>query len=343
VSSTPPAFEQLLADRLDLGASDTPLHALDSLRGHLGPRAPRLWLKRDDLMPRALGGNKLRKLEFLLAEARARHARSVATIGGPTSNHLRITAAATCWLGMRPVAYVIGNADRAQGGNLELLHLLGALVVEVPRQLSLREAGAWAQQDFATRGLANEEPGFWITFGGACLKGDWGYVRAGQEIVAQLARLGRRPRALFSAIGTGGTFVGLAAGTAISSPETETIGYAVTPKGAQVFSGLPSIPSQLNRLVSALREAGCPVADPRIRVEYGELGAGYAEPTEAAQAAIELLARTEAIFLDPVYTGKAFAGLLSEIRSGRFTPEDDLVFVHTGGQPGLFFERAPAS
>jgi 1-aminocyclopropane-1-carboxylate deaminase/D-cysteine desulfhydrase-like pyridoxal-dependent ACC family enzyme len=335
------SLRQLFDLRLELGARETPLEPLDRLRRELG-RGPRLWIKRDDLMSRALGGNKLRKLEFLLHDARADGATAVGTIGGPTSNHLRITACASTWLGFRPYCFVVGDTSVSQGGNLRLLELLGATVCDASTRGSIREAGERARAEFETRCQSEGLRGFWITFGGASIRGDLGYVLAARELAAQLASLSVqvRPRAIFVAVGTGGTFTGLVAGAAMYLPTVEVVGYAVSPKGAQVFSGLPSVASQITRLSDRLRAEGATISEPRFRFEHGQVGKGYAEPTEAADRAIRLLARTEGIFLDPVYTGKAFAGLLSELEAERFNEDDDVIFVHTGGLPGLFFDRA---
>ena len=340
------ALEGLLAQRLDLGARNTPLEPLDRLRSALGC-APRLWIKRDDVMSRALGGNKLRKLEFLLWEAQRAGATAIGTIGGPTSNHLRITASAALQLGMKPYAYVAGNADIAQGGNLRLLQLLGATICELGSGRSALEMANEARDDFAARCGKEGLRGHFITYGGASLAGDLGYVLGARELATQLSALGRKPTALYVAVGTGGTAVGLAVGAALYLPETDVVGYAVTAKGAQVFAGLGSVGAQLGRLVAAVRAAmpaalpatGATLPEPRFRMDHGQLGAGYAEATDAATEAIELLARTEGIFVDPVYTGKALAGLIAEVRAGRYAESDDVIFVHTGGLPGLFFTR----
>jgi 1-aminocyclopropane-1-carboxylate deaminase/D-cysteine desulfhydrase-like pyridoxal-dependent ACC family enzyme len=238
-----------------------------------------------------------------------------------------------------PYAFVTGNADVDQGGNLRLLELLGATICELPPNRSVRAMAEEAQREFAARCEKDGLRGHFITFGGASLMGDLGYVLAAQELARQLDALGRRAKAIYVAVGTGGTAVGLAAGAAIFSPETEVVGYAVSPKGAQVFAGLSSVGAQIARLVAGLGEEGVAVGEPRFRFEHTQVGAGYAEPTEAADQAIRLLARSEGIFVDPVYTGKALAGLIAEVKAGRYGDDDDIVFVHTGGVPGLFFKR----
>lgn len=290
-------------------------------------------------MSRALGGNKLRKLEFLLWEARRAGATAIGTIGGPTSNHLRITASAALQLGMKPYAFVAGNADVAQGGNLRLLELLGATICELGSGRSAAEMANDARDDFASRCVEAGVRGHFITYGGASLAGDLGYVLGARELAGQLSAIGRKPTALYVAVGTGGTAVGLAVGAALYLPETDVVGYAVTAKGAQVFAGLGSVTAQIARLAAAVRATGATLPEPRFRMEHGQVGTGYAEDTVAATEAIELLARTEGIFVDPVYTGKALAGLIAEVRAGRYVETDDVVFVHTGGLPGLFFTR----
>jgi 1-aminocyclopropane-1-carboxylate deaminase/D-cysteine desulfhydrase-like pyridoxal-dependent ACC family enzyme len=324
-------------ERLDLGASDTPLQRLDGLRASLGDGAPRLWMKRDDLMARAGGGNKLRKLEYLLAEARARGASAVGSIGGPTSNHLRLTCGVGSWLGMRSFAFVTGSAAPSQGGNLHLLELIGARCIEVPDQGSVRGSGEWARARFDEECAREGLVGYWITFGGAGLVGDRGYVRMAAELASQLRGLSVEPSAIHVAVGTGGTMAGLAAGCAATLPQVEVVGWAVSPKGAQVFAGLPSVKAQIAGVLDGLRATGTTIGDSRFRLEHTQVGAGYARPTSAADEAIRLLARSEALFVDPVYTGKALAGLIAEIRAGRYHRDDDVVFVHTGGFPGLFF------
>jgi 1-aminocyclopropane-1-carboxylate deaminase/D-cysteine desulfhydrase-like pyridoxal-dependent ACC family enzyme len=327
--------DPLLGPRLDLGATGTPLERADRLRAVLGRDCPTLWLKRDDFQPIAFGGNKLRKLELLLHDARSAGATAVGTVGGPTSNHLRLTAAAALRVGLSPHAYVLGDPSPAQGGNLRLLELLGVAPVGISAEGGVRDQVARARAHFETNVTEAGGRGFWIDLGGASLRGDLSYVGCAREIAADLAARGRRPAALYAAVGTGGTCAGLAVGCALFCPDAEVVGYAVNAKGTQVFAGLPSVNGQIARLRQHLQ-----APEARFRLLHTEVGAGYAVPTASAKEAIELLARTEGSFLDPVYTGKAMAGLLGELRAGRFRPEDDVVFIHTGGGPGLFFRAS---
>jgi 1-aminocyclopropane-1-carboxylate deaminase/D-cysteine desulfhydrase-like pyridoxal-dependent ACC family enzyme len=178
--------------------------------------------------------------------------------------------------------------------------------------------------------------GFWITWGANSVRGALGYVIAAREIADQLRALGEAPpEAVFLALGTGGTLAGLAPGCTLHLPDTEVVGYAVSPQGAQVAGGLPAIAEQITRATDYLGKGDASRIQPRYRVEYSQVGDGYGRPTAGSTEAIRLLAQTEAIFVDPVYTAKAFAGLLAEWRAGRFDARASVLFLHTGGVPEL--------
>jgi 1-aminocyclopropane-1-carboxylate deaminase/D-cysteine desulfhydrase-like pyridoxal-dependent ACC family enzyme len=328
-------LDDLFRRRVDLGATGTPLERLDRLRARLGG-GPRLWVKRDDLMSRGLGGNKLRKLELLLHDARAEGAGAIGTIGRPTSNHARLTAAACRLLDLECHAFLMGLDDAPRSGNAHLLDLLGARVHALAGGRRAADAEREARARFAEACAADGRRGFWITWGANSVRGALGYVLAAREIAAQLAADGERLAAVFLAMGTGGTLAGLAPGAALFLPGAEVVAYAVSPAGAQVAGGLPDVAEQVAAVAAALEAAGAPVPTPRFRVEHSEVGEGYARPTAAAGAAARLLAETEALFVDPVYTAKALAGLLAELRAARYADGDAVLFLHTGGTPELF-------
>lgn len=315
--------------RQRLARLPTPLHEAARLRDALGGRAhcPRILLKRDDLTDLALGGNKARKLEFILPDARARGATVLVTTGGPQSNHARMTAAAASLAGMRAVLVLTG--DHGGGGNLVLDNLLGAETYIVPDEAA-ESAKLAAILDELRR--AGERP-FVVPLGGSCALGAIGYVLATREILQQLeADNGPPPDRLYHASGSRGTQAGLELGARLFSAPWRVTGVAVS--GGEV--------EKRDRAARIIAEAAS-LLDSTVEFDASELqteqkyfGAGYGVPTREGTEAIRMLARTEGIFLDPVYTAKAMAGLIDHVRSGRLDPEGSVLFLHTGGVPALF-------
>lgn len=304
----------------------TPLEAMDRLTNRLG--GPRLLVKRDDLTGLALGGNKARKLERLGEVALAHGCDVLVTGGGPQSNHARMTAAAANLLGIDCALAVGGHApDRAEG-NLLLDHLLGA-------ELHFTGAHGYYELEDAIESLATHlraagrQP-FAIPVGGASVTGVVAYALAVDELRAQLAERGEdEPDWIVVADGSGGTHAGLLAGLGPVSA-TRVLGVDVGTR--------PDLDTVVPRLATAAaREAGRQGgASAVVIVDHDHFGSGYGELTDEALSAMRLVARTEALVLDPVYTGKAMAALLTRVRDGRIRSNESVLFWHTGGSPALF-------
>ena len=303
--------------RVSLGLFPTPIHRLNTISRMLGAE---IWIKRDDLSGLGLGGNKLRKLEFLLAEARAQGAELVFTAGGAQSNHAMLTAAAAGKLGMRAVLILKKRGVTARCGNQLLEHLMGT---EVRFMDTDDYADIYAEMD--RLGRESGQPYYKIPCGGSNALGSLGYVDCAREIGEQ----GQRFDHIVCAEGSGGTMAGLALGAKLFLPGTRVHGMMVD------TDPFDEITPRLMREAAALLEADVPVtaADFSLR---DMCGPGYAKPSAEGNAAVALLAAKEGIFLDPVYTGKAFAGLLAMAREGVFSPGETVLFIHTGGAGGLF-------
>lgn len=302
-----------LADfpRLPLGAWPTPLDACPRLSAELGAT---ILVKRDDVNGLGAGGNKLRKLEFTLAAALADGVDTVITFGGVQTNHGRLTAAACARLGLRCELVLTREVPRSgfaydRSGNVALDRLFGAGVhVCENAQEAARTAAALATSRTVT-----------LPLGGSSGLGVLGYVAAARELAEQLA--GRTVDRIVCASGTGGTVAGLALGG--TTPIT-AVGVSRDEKAMM---------EDIRRLVGlGAAELGVePPALDHVRADDSAVGPGYGVPTEEVWSAIRLFARSEGIVLDPVYTGKAAAGLVSGVRPG-----ETVVFWHTGGLPGLF-------
>jgi D-cysteine desulfhydrase family pyridoxal phosphate-dependent enzyme len=307
---------------LGLAHLPTPVESLDRLSEWLG--GPRLAVKRDDLTGLALGGNKARKLEFLCAEAIAAGADLLVTGGGSQSNHTRMTAAAANRLGLGCHLAVAGSAapERATG-NLLLNRLLGAeLHFTGTRDYYAAEA---AITDLAACLEADGHRPYAIPIGGASVTGVRAYLEAADELLGQLDA---PPDWVVVADGSGGTHAGLLAGL---SGRTRVLGVDVGTR--------PDLDEVVPALAAAAaRAAGREDPQAEVVIDHGRFGAGYGQPTPETKEAILAAARTEGLILDPVYTGKAMAGLIGWAREGRFAPGETVVFWHTGGAPALFAE-----
>jgi len=306
------------------------LEPLPRLSEHLG--GPSLWIKRDDQIGLAIGGNKTRKLDFLLGEALAQGARRVITFGGPQSNHARQTAAAARRLGLEPVLVLVGEEPAPAGwqGNLLLDRILGAEVhfVSLPGDIG------WESPE-ALLDLAGLDPrdAYVIPLGGSCPVGVLGYVEAAWELHAQAQERGLRFDYVVTAVGTGGTAAGLLAGCRLAGADTRVIGIDV----GRLHADLAAAIAQLAGETAALLGADISFQPGDLDV-FDHTGERYAQPTPACVDAIRLLARHEGLLLDPVYTGKALAGLVDRIRQGRFRQTERVAFLHTGGTPALYVD-----
>lgn len=315
--------------RLSLAWLPTPIEPLPRLSTHLG--GPQLFVKRDDLTGLGLGGNKLRKLEFLLGEAQALGADTVLTVGALQSNHARQTAAACARLGL-DCELILRRGSQAteaylHNGNILLDHLFGARIHVIDSHES-REACMAARAD-VLRGEGRRP--YTIPVGGSCALGNLGYVACAGEILTQAADAKMKFEAVVVATGSGGTQGGLVAGMQLLDG-APVIGIAVESdrREQETLAAL-----QVADTLRLLGHAGVVPAG-QVTVMDDFVGPGYARPTDAMREALRLAARFEGLVLDPVYTGKAFAGLLALARSGRFGKDQSLLFVHTGGAPGLF-------
>lgn len=315
--------------RASLTQLPTPIEPLPRLSAHLG--GPRLYVKRDDLTGLGLGGNKLRKLEFLLGEARAQGADTVLTVGAMQSNHARQTAAACARLGF-DCELILRRGSHAtdaylNGGNVLLDRLFGA-------QLHVLEAHESREARMAARAESLRGEGrrpYCIPVGGSCGLGNLGYVVCAEEILLQGAAADVSYTAVVVATGSGGTQGGLLAGMQLHGG-VPVIGIAVEgTRQEQEALAARQASESLNLLGRS--DLGLSAA---VTVLDEFVGSGYARPTDSMREALSLAARFEGLVLDPVYTGKAFAGFISLACSGRFGKNQSLLFMHTGGAPGLF-------
>ena len=317
---------RLLSDfpQAPLGCFPTPLQRLPNLSELFGKE---LYIKRDDMTGVGLGGNKVRKLTFLLGDAQQKGATVVMTTGGAQSNHAMLTAACCNRLGMKAQLLLKRRGVSDPVGNVYLDGLLGAQVdffdtddygviyEEMSRRkTALAEAGEWAYE---------------IPLGGSTALGALGYVECFRETLAQCAHLGIHPDRIVSAVGSGGTYAGLCAGADLFAPDVRVTGVAVD------RAPFHQICAQLKAEIGGLLELEQPLGDDNLEI-YDNAGLGYGIPGPAEREALELMARQEGIFLDPVYTGKAFSWLLAQLRSGALEEEQTIVFLHSGGAGGLF-------
>lgn len=302
----------------------TPAYRLERLEQALGPGSPRLFIKRDDLLPFALGGNKVRKLQLLAADAQRAGATALITCGAVQSNHARVTAATGAVLGLRVVLVLDGDAPDPPVGNYHHDLLFGADVRVVPTREARDEAMAAAAEAIRREG---GRP-YVIPVGGSTPLGAMGVARAVPELSAD----GIRPDVIVHASSSAGTQAGLTAGCALFGLKTRVLGISADLPAADLKQTVETL---IDRMAEALGTTAANLTGPHgIDVDDTQVGGGYGVPTGAATEATTLLARSEGILLDPVYTSKAMAGLIARIRSGEFTPDHTVLFWHTGGLVG---------
>jgi len=311
--------------RVPLAHLPTPLHPLPRLSAYLG--GPQLWTKRDDLTGLALGGNKVRKLEFLLGEAAAQQADTLVTTGAPQSNHARQTAAAAARVGLKSVLVLRGDPPAEITGNILLDRLLGADVVWA----GARPASEVMDEVAAELRARGQKP-FVIPLGGSTATGALGYVAAMRELAGQCRSAGVHFDAIVFPTSSGGTQAGMVVGARSTGYPGRIIGVSVDHRAGDFKQTLaPLAGAAAQRLdMPASFEPG----DFDVRDAY--LGGGYAVIGDAEREAIRLAARLEGLLVDPVYTGRALAGLIDLIRMGEFSPGQNVLFWHTGGTPALF-------
>lgn len=322
----PPAIAAL--PRFGLIDGPSPLAPLRRLSATLGGTAE-IWIKREDLLPLAFGGNKLRNLEFLVGAALADGADTLITSGRRWSNHCRLTAAAGARAGLAVELVLSGPPPvaGAEGPNQHLDELLGATVHVTAT--GERAERATVVERVAAKVRARGGRPFVIGVGGTGPIGAAGQVLAGLELADQLTEAGVGDATIVLPTATGGTQAGVLTGLALAVPPQRTVlGIAVAAPGIELRPAVEAILAGLEPLVGGRVPPGAVV------IEDDQIGAGYGQPAPAADEASRLLARTEGILVDPIYTAKALAGLVARVRDGRLA--GPVVFWHAGGGPGIF-------
>jgi L-cysteate sulfo-lyase len=307
---------------VELAAHPTPVDRLDRLAAALGPACPRLLMKRDDLLSFGMGGNKVRKMQAVAAEAIAAGADTLITCGGVQSNHARVTAATGAALGLGVDLVLNGVPDDPPVGNTRLDLLFGARV----HYVAAREDRAPAMEALAAQHRRAGRRPFVVPLGASTPTGALGFARG----VGELAAAGVRPDVIVHATSSGGTQAGLTAGCALFGLGAGIIGVSAdepAPLLAAVVADL--LRGMADRLGARPASLG---ADRGVEIDDRHVGPGYGHPTSESTAAIELVARREGIVLDPVYTAKAMAGLIAQVRAGRYRPDQTVLFWHTGGR-----------
>ena len=310
-----------------LARAATPLDEMVCLRAALGG-GPRLLVKRDDAIPFAFGGNKVRKLELVAAEAVAAGADTLVTVGGIQSNHARVTAAVAARLGMRCHLIANGVPPAAPTANALLDVLLGA---DIEYIASRAERSAAVTRSVERLRAAGRSP-YYVPLGASTPVGALGFVRAVGELLSQASD---PPDVIVHACSSGGTQAGLVAGTIIHGIPTRVIGVSADDPAQEIELTIRRILAGVAALLGAGDADAFANARP-IRVDDGFVGGGYGVATAASREAQTLAARTEALFVDHTYTGKALAAVIAGVREGRFADGETVVFWHTGGQLGLF-------
>ena len=313
--------------RVPLATLPTPLELAANFGEQL--EGPKVYVKRDDMTGLALGGDKQRKLEYLLAEALGQGADTVVTGGSSQSNHVRLTAAACHKVGLDPVALCTVDERGQNTGNLLISRLLGAEIhfKKVP------DNDHWLLVPFmeeeCERLRQQGRKPYLIPLSGTTPLACLGYFRCALELVQQFEEAGISPTALYVTCGTGGNLAALALGMAV-------VGLPIRMVGINVNRGGPIAMEMAQQWLQDTAALLGTKPDGRFEMDGRFVGDGYGIMTDPCREAIQMLARTEGLLLDPVYTGKTAAGLIAHIREGRLTTDDTVVFVHTGGVPSLF-------
>lgn len=310
--------------RVQLGIFPTPLQKLENLSREFGKN---IYLKRDDMSGVALGGNKVRKLEFLLAEAQKQGVDTVMTTGQAQSNHAMLTAACANKLGMHTILMLKKRGVTDPKGNQILNRILGAEIefYDTDKYSDIYEEMARRTADLAQQGHKAYE----IPVGGSTALGALGYVECFRETMEQCAALGIHPDRMVGVVGSGGTYAGLCAGADLFAPDVKVTGMAVDDDPFE------QITAQLKLEIGSLLELDRPLGNENIEIYYN-CGAGYGVPGPEDGAAVRYLAQQEGVVLDPVYTGKGFSLFLRMLREGAFAQDDTIIFLHSGGAGGLF-------
>ncbi|MCU1796887.1 D-cysteine desulfhydrase [Pectobacterium polaris] len=321
--------------RLTLGHFPTPLEALPNLSAYLG--GPTIYIKRDDATGLATGGNKTRKLEFLLADAQQQGADVIITQGATQSNHVRQTIAAAAKLGLKTKVLLEKRVedygeDYQRSGNVLLDNLLGGEIIDhLPAGTDMQQAMETLAESLRKEGL---KP-YVIPGGGSSPVGALGYVACAEELLFQSSQQRLRIDHIVHATGSTGTQAGLVTGLTATHSQIPLLGISVRAPKAKQEENVYALAQRTWQLL------GIPGELPRsaVQVNSDYVGKGYGIPTEGTLEALRLLAQLEGILLDPVYSGKGMAGLIDLIRQGHFRADENIVFIHTGGSAGLFGYR----
>lgn len=321
--------------RVKLTLSSTPLEFLPNLTKHFG--GPNLYIKRDDHTGLALGGNKTRKLEFLIGEALAKGATHVVTQGATQSNHVRQTIAAANKFGLKSTVLLEERVSGAHddyyvNGNVLLDQIFGTTIETRPAGLDMNQELVGVGERLRAAG----EVPYLIPGGGSNAVGALGYVVSALELVAQANEQQLRIDHVVHATGSTGTQAGLVVGLEGSNSSIPVLGISVRAPRDKQEENVRKLARQTWELLGIRGE----FPDTAVVANSDYVGGGYGVPTAGMVEAVQLLARHEGILLDPVYTGKGFAGLVALVRKGHFKKGENVVFIHTGGAAGLFAYRS---
>ena len=310
--------------RVPLAVLPTPLQKLENVSRQFGKN---IYIKRDDMTGVGLGGNKVRKLEFLLAEAKDKGAELIMTTGQGQSNHAMLTAACANKLGMKSCLMLKKRGVTDNLGNQILNRILGA---EIEFYDTDSYADIYAAMDEKTKAYAKQgKVAYGIPCGGSNALGALGYVECFRETMEQCDAMVIRPDRIVAVVGSGGTYAGLCAGADLFAPRVKVTGIAVDSDPFDVIC------ADLKVHISRLLEMDKPMDGANIEI-YDNCGLGYSIPDKDDAQAVRYLARQEGIILDPVYTGKAFDKMLKLLENGTFADDETIIFLHSGGAGGVF-------
>lgn len=318
--------------KIPLGHFPTPINALPRISERL--EGPQIFVKRDDQTGLAFGGNKTRKLEYLVADAKAHGAHTLITAGAIQSNHCRQTAAAAARYGFECILVLTGKPPKTLSGNLLLDHLLGAEI----KWSDVDQRDVILERTFQSAKEDGRKP-YLIPYGGSNPLGASAYTYAFGELREQIlsgkSPLSNDPDWIVFATSSGGTQAGLVTGARYHNFRGKVLGISVDEAAETLQKRVAGIANDVSKQL----ELDISISWEEIRVNDDYLGEGYAMAGDLEADAIRLFARLEGLLLDPVYTGRAVGGMIDLIRSGFFSKEETVLFWHTGGTPGLFVDK----